>query len=205
MQNDSVSWHQVANVGEIPSPELLLYPQRIEENIARMLRIAGGAERLRPHVKTHKLAELVRMQMARGITKFKCATIAEAEMTAECGAPDVLLAYQPVGPNVARLMQLAKTFPKTRFSAIADDADALRHLSSAATEARLEIEILLDLNCGMNRSGVLPGPSAVALYRLISALPGLKPGGLHAYDGHIHDRDPATRAKACESAFAPIA
>src|SRR5438034_3045144 len=51
---------------------------------------------------------LFRSQMAHGISKFKCATIAEVEMTASCGAQDVLLAYQPVGPNVGRLVQLAK-------------------------------------------------------------------------------------------------
>ena len=89
MQHQSESWHEVVNVREVASPALLLYPDRIEENIRRMLQIAGGAERLRPHVKTHKLAEVVRMQMAHGITKFKCATIAEAEMTAGCGAHDV--------------------------------------------------------------------------------------------------------------------
>ena len=57
--------------------------------------MAGGVDRLRPHIKTHKLPEVIRMQMAHGITKFKCATIAEAEMGAGCGAPDMLLGYQP--------------------------------------------------------------------------------------------------------------
>jgi len=100
MQNQVDSWHKVANVREVPSPALLVYPERVEENIRRMLQIASGPTRLRPHVKTHKLSEIVRMQMAHGISKFKCATIAEVEMTASCGAQDVLLAYQPVGPNV---------------------------------------------------------------------------------------------------------
>ena len=67
-------------------------------------------------MKTHKLAEVIRMQLEQGITRFKCATIAEAEMTAAAGAPDVLLAYQPVGPNVPRLIELIRVFPKTRFS-----------------------------------------------------------------------------------------
>ena len=71
--------------------------------------MAGGVERLRPHMKTNKLPEVIRMQMDQGITKFKCATIAEAEMVAACLAPDVLLAYQPVGPNVERFIQLVQT------------------------------------------------------------------------------------------------
>src|SRR5437879_3411572 len=112
------TWFPFKNVDDVPSPALLVYPDRVEENIQRMIAIAGGVERLRPHIKTHKLAEVVRMQMAVGITKFKCATIAEAEMATGCGALDVMLAYQPVGPNVERFIQLVKRFPETRFSTI---------------------------------------------------------------------------------------
>src|SRR5882672_11246293 len=104
-------WHDFSNVAEVDSPALLVYADRAEENVRRMIAIAGGPERLCPHVKTHKLAELVRMQMAHGITKFKSATIAEAEMVASCSAPDLLLAYQPVGPKVQRFLQLIKQFP----------------------------------------------------------------------------------------------
>src|SRR2546425_12985936 len=128
-------WFHVGNAADIPSPALLIYPDRVRENIRRMIAIAGGVERLRPHMKTHKLAEVIRMQMEKGITKFKCATIAEAEMVASCGAADVLLAYQPVGPNVQRVLQLVKSFPGTKFSVIVDDAEAVRALSAAAQAA----------------------------------------------------------------------
>jgi len=204
MQNQIDSWHKIVNVREVASPSLLVYPDRIEENIRRMIQLAGGRERLRPHVKTHKLAEVIRMQMEQGITRFKCATIAEVEMTAGCAAKDVLLAYQPVGPNAERLVQLAKIFPKTRFSAIADDAEALRLLSAAASPAGVEIEVLLDIDCGMHRTGIAPGEKAVELYKLLETLPALKAGGLHAYDGHIHDHEFPARVKSCEAAFAPV-
>jgi len=198
-------WFQVSNESDVPSPALLVYPDRIRENIRRMIAIAGGVERLRPHMKTHKLAEVIRMQMEQGITKFKCATIAEAEMAADCGAADVLLAYQPVGPNILRVVQLAKSFPKTKFSVIADEAGTIRALSSAFAKENSGIDVLLDIDCGQHRTGVGPGPKAIELYRLIaSSLPGLKPGGLHAYDGHIHDSDFGTREKNCEAAFAPV-
>jgi D-serine deaminase-like pyridoxal phosphate-dependent protein len=194
----------VENVGDVPSPTLLVYPDRVEENIRRMIRLAGGPDRLRPHIKTHKLAEIIRMQLNAGITRFKTATIAETEMVASCGAPDVLLAYQPVGPNVARLLELMRRYPNTRFSTIADDADLLRVLSGACTDAGLILSVLLDLDLGMHRTGVFPGGAATALYRLLSELPGLRPGGLHAYDGHIHDSDLATRAERCHKDFAPV-
>ena len=67
-----------------------------------------------------------------------------------------------------------------------------------------ELEVLLDIDCGQHRTGVAPGQKAIELYRLIASLPGLKPGGLHVYDGHIHDADLATRTKSCEAAFAPV-
>src|SRR5262245_42118614 len=133
----SESWFRVANLETVFSPCLLIYPDRVAENIRRMIHIVGDVERLRPHIKTHKLAEVLRMQMEQGITKFKCATIAEAEMAAGCGASDVLIAYQPVGPNVQRVIQLVQSFPKTRFSVIADDAVAIRALSEAVVGAGL--------------------------------------------------------------------
>ena len=199
------SWFKIDNTDDVSSPALLVYPDRIEENIRRMINIAGGVERLRPHIKTHKLAELIRLQMAHGIRKFKCATIAEAEMAAGCNAADVVLAYQPVGPNVRRVLQLVQKFPNTKFSTIADDANAIHALSKAFTEAGRTLEVMLDIDSGMHRCGVAPGPAALDLYRLIAGASGLKPGGLHVYDGHLHESDLSARTTACEAAFAPVA
>ncbi|HVY68319.1 MAG TPA: D-TA family PLP-dependent enzyme [Verrucomicrobiae bacterium] len=201
MQSD---WYRVENVEEVPSPSLLIYLARVEANLDRMIAIAGDPARLRPHVKTHKLAELVALQTARGITKFKCATIAEAEMLGQARAPDVLLAYQPVGPNVKRFLALIRAFPFTRFSALVDDPQAARAVSEAASAAGLQVELLVDLDIGQHRTGIPASPGAEALYRLISSLPGLHAGGLHAYDGHIGDTDLVKRTAACEAAFAPV-
>src|SRR6185436_20004725 len=99
-------WFSIQNFPDVPSPSLLVYPDRVSENLRRMIVLAGGVNRLRPHIKTHKMPEIIRLQLALGINRFKCATIAEAEMTAACGADDVLLAYQPVGPNGIRVLQL---------------------------------------------------------------------------------------------------
>lgn len=196
-------WYTIDNVDEVPSPALLVYPARVDENIHRMIAMTGGTQRLRTHVKTHKMAEVIRRELAAGITKFKCATIAEAEMVADCGAPDVMLAYQPVGPNAQRLARLAASFLGTRFSAVADDAGAVRRLSAACVAAGVEIEVLLDIDVGMHRSGIAPGEAAVALYRLIAELPGLVPGGLHVYDGHIRAHDPEERTRETAAAFVP--
>ncbi|MCI0541137.1 MAG: D-TA family PLP-dependent enzyme [Verrucomicrobiales bacterium] len=196
-------WFVISNAGEIPSPALLVYADRLEQNIRRMIEISGKVDRLRPHIKTNKMPGVVRQLLAQGITKLKCATIAEAEMAAECGAPDVLLAYQPVGPNIRRLLDLASAFPKTKFSTIADNAESLRALSEAADGATTRIEVLLDIDCGQHRTGVPPDFGAWELYRLLDSLPALDPGGLHVYDGHINHADLRQRTIECEESFAP--
>ena len=129
-------WYTVDNVADVPSPALLVYPERVAQNIRAALQIVGDVRRLRPHLKTSKMSEVVRMHLDEGITRFKCATIAEAEMAAGAGAPDVLLAYQPVGPNVARFVRLVQAFPATRFAAIVDDTATVDALSAAARRRR---------------------------------------------------------------------
>lgn len=198
------TWFNVANVQEVASPALLLYPDRIAENVGRMIRMAGGTDRLRPHLKTHKLAEVLRIQLEQGITKFKCATIAEAEMAASAGAPDVLIAYPIVGPNVSRLLELPQKFPATKFSCVADNVSSIRILADTFAGAGRSLDVLLDVDCGQHRTGVEPGNGAGELYYLIAKSRGLKPGGLHVYDGHIDEPDLAQRAAICDAAFAPV-
>ena len=209
------NWFEIADVAEIPSPCLLVYPRRVEENLRRMLGIAGNPERLRTHIKTHKMRELIELQLRAGITRFKCATIAEAELAAEAGVDDLLLAYQPVGPAVQRIARLMQLFPRVQFSVLADDAAAIRELSrvlaspgftcSTAATASRSLQVLIDLDVGQHRTGIPPGAEAIELYRLIAESPGIEPGGLHAYDGHLSQSDPAERATICEAAFAPVA
>lgn len=198
------AWFHIENEAELASPALLLYRERIEHNLQLMLKIAGGPERLRPHVKTHKLQHLIVRQVELGITKFKASTIAEAEMCAAGGAADVLLAMPCVGPGGQRLAQLALNFPQTKFSAIADDEASVRTLASAAQQHEVTLGVFLELDCGMGRTGILPGEAAAYLVHVIKDTPKLMFRGLHAYDGHIHDADLETRRARCEAAYAPV-
>ena len=114
------NWYEIANAADVASPALLLYPDRIEENLKRLVQLAGDPARLRPHVKTHKLPQIIAIKRSLGIDKFKVSTIAEAEMTAEAGGRDVLLAYPCVGPNIGRLIRLIERFPDTHFATLVD-------------------------------------------------------------------------------------
>ncbi|RYD32422.1 MAG: D-TA family PLP-dependent enzyme [Verrucomicrobiaceae bacterium] len=191
------------NEDEVPSPALLIHWERVEENLRRMIVMAGGPERLRPHVKTHKLPQIVAWQVSQGVTKCKCATIAEAEMAAEAGARDVLLAAPLAGPNIARFLSLQAGFPEVAFSALVDDVDALEALNAAAVAVGRTAEVLVDLDIGQRRTGIAP-EKAAELYRRMAALPGIRPGGLHAYDGHLTLRDLPERTAACDAAFLQV-
>jgi D-serine deaminase-like pyridoxal phosphate-dependent protein len=197
-------WYTVENVADVASPALLVYPDRVAQNIRRMVEIAGDVDRLRPHLKTSKLPEVVRMHLDQRVTRFKVATIAEAEMAAGAGAPDVLLAYQPVGPNVRRLVRLIQAFPATRFAAVVDDEATIDALSEAAAAAGVTLPLFLDVDGGMHRTGIAPGPRAVALYRRLSTRPGLAAAGLHMYDGHVRATDVEARRQASDAAFAQV-
>jgi D-serine deaminase-like pyridoxal phosphate-dependent protein len=189
-------WPPLLNEADVPSPALLLDLAAIDENLRRMVAIAGGPERLRPHVKTHKLPQLIERQLKLCITKFKASTIAEAEMTAAAGAREVLLAMPLVGPAITRFLKLQQLFPATRFTAVADDAAAVSACAEAARAAGQTIEVLLDLDVGQHRTGIAPGPNAAALYQQIANTAGIVAGGMHAYDGHLHQSDLAARTEA---------
>lgn len=200
----SAEWFRISNADEISSPALLVYPERVKENIRKMIEIAGDVERLRPHVKTHKMPEIIRLQVSHGITKFKCSTIAEAEMTAENGAKDIILAMQPVGPAIERFFSLKKKFPDTKFSCICDTEAIIRQLAEKALKYAAQTDIWLDINNGMNRTGIAPDDKAADLYILINSLPMLRAAGLHVYDGHIRDREFSIRKQKSDVAFKPV-
>jgi D-serine deaminase-like pyridoxal phosphate-dependent protein len=175
--------YKLADEAEVVTPALVFHPAIIKANIAAVVKAAGDPTRLRPHVKTHKSADIVRLQLDAGVTKHKCATIAEAEMLAAAGAPDVLIAYPLVGPNVRRLMALKKLFPRTRFASLIDHPVTAAMLSAGAVEAGADAAFVLDLDVGMHRTGVA-FDSAAELYTNAAKLPRLVPDGIQAYDGH---------------------
>lgn len=183
-------WYQVKNINHIDTPALLIYKERVSQNISNAIAMVSSVAQLRPHVKTHKIKEVAEMMMAAGISKFKCATIAEAEMLALANAKDVLLAYLVVGPKINRLQMLKEKFTATNFSCLIDNYESAKQLSQNFINSPMQVYI--DLNAGMNRTGILP-ENAFALYRDCVALKGIEIIGLHAYDGHIYDADVAIR------------
>lgn len=185
------------------TPALIYYKDKLMENLEAIIKIAGGAEKLWPHVKTHKMENVIKLQMSKGINKFKCATIAEAEMVANCGAYRIIIAYPLVGPNITRFLDLQKAYPSTEFFAIGDSLEQLELLGKKSQEAGIISKVLIDVNMGMNRTGIgLDGLSA--LYSNAYSLDGISVQGLHCYDGHQNEKDVKVRKASVDSMFSKI-
>jgi len=180
------------------SPSMILSSDLLQQNLAEMIRIAGRPSRLWPHCKTHKIREIIRLAIAAGVTKHKCATIAEAEMLAETGAKEVFLAYQLVGPNMHRMAQLLTRFPTTHFAITLDDPQVAKQLDVVLANAAAPTKLgaFIDIDCGQHRTGISDPVAGAALARSIADSKHLQLRGLHAYDGHNHQTDTMERKQA---------
>ncbi len=175
----------------VPTPALILDLPRVERNLAEMARrMAGLPAELRPHAKIHKSPILGRMQLDAGAIGLTTATIWEASAMVDAGLSDVLIANQVVGPvkaaELARIAGLGRVI-----AAVESEANA-RELAGAAGAAHSEINVLVEIDVGLHRSGVRSADAAVGLARLIETLPGLRLVGLLGYEGHCMlepDRD----------------
>jgi D-serine deaminase-like pyridoxal phosphate-dependent protein len=199
-----LDWYIINDIKKLDTPVLVVYPDRVKQNISILKNMIDDVSRLRPHAKTYKNKEVTLLMLEAGIKKFKCATIAETEMLAMCKVPDVLLAYQPVGPKLTRFVQLILNYPGTKFSCLVDNIAAAVEISATAVKNKIVIKVYIDLNVGQNRTGIAPNDKALQLYIDCQLLPGIKPVGLHAYDGHLHDADLVARTEQCDTCFEPV-
>lgn len=204
MPESNMKWYRIDDIAELDSPALVIYPDRVKKNIATAVSMIDDVLRLRPHVKTSKSREAIQLMLLAGIQKFKCATIAEAETLGICEAPDVLLAYQPTGPKLQRFVAVIKKYPATKFSCLTDNIVAAQQMAMIFEESGIVVPVFIDVNVGMNRTGIAPGEELLHLYAACGKLGGIHPVGLHAYDGHIRDKDFAARTKNCDAAFAAV-
>ena len=200
----SEAWYEIKNINQLDSPALVVFPDRVKHNIQLAIDMIGDVNRLRPHIKTNKSPDAAKLMLNAGINKFKCATIAEAEMLAQCSAPDVLLAYQPLGPKLQRFVSLINKYPSTQFACLTDSIDAANEQARLFSSNNLNVAVFIDLNVGMNRTGIAPDEKAISLAEHVKKLKGISLRGLHAYDGHIRDVDFEAKKEKCDVAFAAV-
>ncbi|HKP10815.1 MAG TPA: alanine racemase [Blastocatellia bacterium] len=176
-----VSDYLIREIGEVMTPALAIYAERVDANIETTLRLVGGdANRLRPHVKTAKLASVMRQWAAHGVTNFKCSTSLELLTVCEAGAADVLLAYPAVGAGARRVRELADQFDAVRVSALVESAEQIEAWRGS------RVGLFVDINPGMDRTG-LRQEEMNEIIRLAHAVEasGQPFRGLHYYDGHM--------------------
>lgn len=183
-------WFQIQNIVDIDSPSLVLYEDHMMHNLHKMLEMVDhDNSRLMPHVKTNKMPKVIERMITLGITNFKSSTIAEAEIAAREGANSVLIAHQLVGPKISRLVKLIQQFPETKFSTIIDNLDSIKTLNEVANKNQIQIGVFIDINSGMDRSGIQLGDELNTILKTLPKSTSLKFLGLHVYDGHLRDTD----------------
>jgi D-serine deaminase-like pyridoxal phosphate-dependent protein len=175
-------WDQayaLADVEDVLTPALVLYPELIAANIERTLELLDGdAERWRVHIKTAKLEHTLRALVEHGVRNFKCATTLELLVGCRSGAVDILLAYPTMGANARRVQEIARQFPDVRISVLAENQERVRQWSGNG------VGIFIDINPGMNRTGIDEerGEAIISVARA-AVETSLAFRGLHYYDG----------------------
>jgi D-serine deaminase-like pyridoxal phosphate-dependent protein len=167
------------------TPELVVDLDVVRANVTRaaaLAREAGVA--VRPHVKTHKLPEIARLQVEEGAVGIQVAKLGEAEVMAAAGIDDILVGYPIVGK--AKLERLVEVAGRATISTTVDSEEVAVGVARAAAERGLTIPVLLELDTGMHRLGVVPGSPAVELARRLAALEGIALAGVFAHEGHVY-------------------
>lgn len=171
----------------LPTPAVVVDLDIVQRNIRQLL-VGARANGLahRPHIKTHRCSELAAMQVAAGCDGITVAKLGEAEAMVEAGIDNIFVAYSVIGSDkVARLLALARRCSVLRTAVNSQvGAEALSH---AFAEAGMTLEVLIEIDGGLNRGGVKPGAPALAFARQIRDLPGLHIAGLMYYGGLVYD------------------
>ncbi len=192
-------------VAELDTPALLLDLDLLERNISRMAEFfADKPAGLRPHSKSHKCPQIALRQLEAGAIGITCAKVSEAEVMADAGVKDILIANQVTGAiKIDRLTELAG---RCDLMVAVDDGENVRQLAAACAAKGVVLRILVELDVGMGRCGVEPGEAALALSRQAADAAGLRFEGLMGYEGHlVLVDDPAERAGRVRAAFEPLA
>ncbi len=172
------------HISEIDTPALVVDLDVLEANIYRaQAYFDRHGIRFRPHMKTHKCPQIGRIQVTAGAVGLTCAKLGEAEVMADAGFEDLMVAYPILGES--KLARLVRLVDRVRFTSVFDSPEVAEGLSRAAESAGVRIRCLVEVDTGMKRCGVAPGPQLYDLCRRVADSPGLEFAGLMTYQGWI--------------------
>lgn len=190
---------------DLDTPSMIVDLDLMEANIAKLMdQLLPTGVYIRPHLKTTKSPILARKLIEAGAKGCCVAKLSEAEVIAEGGIEDLLITSEIVGPiKVGRLVELFRQHPQIKI--VIDSPQGANAIDEALAQAGIEtpIQVLVNLNVGQNRTGIIPGEPALALSRHIATLPHLKIIGVQGYEGHLqHVHERQEREEKCRAAMA---
>jgi D-serine deaminase-like pyridoxal phosphate-dependent protein len=177
----------------VSTPCFVIFEDKVLHNLKRTADACGGIKRLMPHVKTHRAPWIVQLLLAQGVEAFKCATPAEVEMVLATGAKSVTWAYPAVSAaNLTRFLSSARKFKDARLTGLVDSERGLDVWKTALSAEDANVDIRIDLDPGMGRTGAPISGAALDLASAVSKF--ARFAGWHVYDGHIKgDREARQR------------
>ncbi len=194
-------WFEIKEVESLDTPSLVFFKKRILNNIETVVQwVNGDTTRLRPHIKTFKCENILKILRGYGILKVKTATITETDLAASAGIPDVLMAYQLSNQKVQRFIDLMLKYPETCFSTLLDNPHTAYLLNEKAIDNQCFIDVFIDVNVGMNRTGI-DYLKAEEFLNFLKTFKNLRFRGFHCYDGNLKDKDWRVRTKDCATYF----
>lgn len=184
-EHDAVRKQGSLKIHELDTPALLVREAILLRNIDDMAYFAENAGvNLRPHTKAHKLPPIAKAQLAAGAGGITVSKLGEAEVMIEDGITDILIAYELVG--AAKMERLLTLLKKADIKVAVDSIAGAQELDAACAGQNKKVKVLLEINTGLNRCGVLPGDEALKLAREVVNLPHLQLLGIMTHAGHVY-------------------
>jgi D-serine deaminase-like pyridoxal phosphate-dependent protein len=194
---------EIAGLPEIGSPALVVDVGRFDANVAAADDwFAGAGKKIRPHVKTHRTPALAFRQLTPAAAGLTCATVGEAEAMVRAGAGDILIANEVVEPG--KVDRVAALAARAKVCVAVDSGDAAAALAKAAQAAGSTVAVLVDMDVGLGRCGVVGAAAATKLGAVVEPMRGLQLAGLMGYEGRRRPGDPG-RVSVVERAYAILA
>lgn len=170
-------------IQDIETPALLLDIDVFNDNVNKIMeRLKNKKVKLRPHFKTHKCTEISKILIERGAKGITCSKLSEAEVLAEAGIQDILIANQIVDP--VKIERLVKLCLKSKITVCVDNKENIQKLSEIAKKNGVLLFCLVEFDLGMARCGVDTFEEVLELARLVNSSDNLKLEGIQAYAGH---------------------
>jgi D-serine deaminase-like pyridoxal phosphate-dependent protein len=195
-----------SSLDSLDTPAVLVDLGIAESNIERLMQqFRGGSVAVRPHLKTVKSARFAELFARAGASGVCVAKLSEAEVMAAAGIEDILITTELAGaPKLEHAATLLAAHPRIKL--VLDSDRGAEALATALAARGLTAEVLLDLDVGQRRCGVLPGQPALALAASIARWPALRLVGVQGYEGHLqHVLDENERQRLCRQAMAWLA